>query len=131
MPRGSLEAGAQRRARRQAGRQGRRGRSYAAPRLSPVCSLPQPCTEPRDLARTQVLAAHMPLPDALKNWPERSSDCSLVDFWADLDWLVLVYYERKTLLVGWFRLAETNKRTGCLCWSWSSTGVFGYVTLNV
>lgn len=61
MPRGALEAGL-------AGR----GRSYAAPRLSPVCILPQPCTGPWDLPRTQVLAAHMPRPDALKNWPERS-----------------------------------------------------------
>ena len=26
--------------------------------------------------------------------------------------LVLVFYERKTLLAGWFELAETNKRTG-------------------
>jgi len=25
---------------------------------------------------------------------------------------VLVFCERKTLLVGWFGLAETNKRTG-------------------
>jgi len=27
---------------------------------------------------------------------------------------MLVYCERKTLLAGWFGLAETNKRTGCL-----------------
>jgi len=40
------------------------------------------------------------------------SACSLVDFWAGLGWLVLVYCERKTLLAGWFGLAETNKRTG-------------------
>jgi len=38
--------------------------------------------------------------------------CSLVGFWAGLGWLVLVYCERKTLLAGWFGLAETNKRTG-------------------
>jgi len=29
-----------------------------------------------------------------------------------LGWLVLVCCERKTLLAGWFGLAETNKRTG-------------------
>jgi len=29
-----------------------------------------------------------------------------------LDWLVLVFCERKTLLADWFGLAETNKRTG-------------------
>jgi len=40
------------------------------------------------------------------------SACSLVGFWAGLGWLVLVYCERKTLLAGWFGLAETNKRTG-------------------
>jgi len=34
--------------------------------------------------------------------------CSLVG----LGWLVLVCCERKTILAGWFRLAETNKRTG-------------------
>jgi len=33
-------------------------------------------------------------------------------FWIDLDWLVLVCCERKTLLTGWIRLAETNKQTG-------------------
>jgi len=38
--------------------------------------------------------------------------CSLVSLWAGLDWLVLVCCERKTLLAGWFGLAETNKRTG-------------------
>jgi len=38
--------------------------------------------------------------------------CSLVGFWAGLGWPVLVYCERKTLLAGWFGLAETNKRTG-------------------
>ena len=42
----------------------------------------------------------------------RSTACSLVDFWAGLSWLVLVYCERKTLLAGWFGLVETNKRTG-------------------
>jgi len=31
-----------------------------------------------------------------------------------LGWLVLVCYERKTPLAGWFGLVETNKRTGCL-----------------
>ena len=35
--------------------------------------------------------------------------CSLVDAGAGLDWLVLVFCERKTLLAGWFGLAETNK----------------------
>ena len=40
--------------------------------------------------------------------------CSLVGFWADLGWLVLVYCERKTLFAGWFGLAESNKRTGCI-----------------
>ena len=40
--------------------------------------------------------------------------CSLVGFWAGLGWLVLVYYERKTLLAGWFGLAETNERTDCI-----------------
>ena len=39
---------------------------------------------------------------------------SLVGFWAGLDWLVLVLCERKTLLVSWFRLIETNKRTESL-----------------
>jgi len=39
--------------------------------------------------------------------------CSLVGAGAGLDWLVLVFCERKTLLAGWFELAETNKRTGC------------------
>jgi len=38
--------------------------------------------------------------------------CSLVGFWAGLGWLVLICCERKTLLAGWFELAETNKRTG-------------------
>jgi len=38
--------------------------------------------------------------------------CSLVGFWADLGWLVLVYCERKILLADWFGLAKTNKRTG-------------------
>ena len=38
--------------------------------------------------------------------------CSLVGFWVGLGWLVLIYYERKTLLAGWFGLAETNQRTG-------------------
>jgi len=37
--------------------------------------------------------------------------CSLVGFWVGLDWLVLVYCERKTLLTSWFGLAETNRRT--------------------
>ena len=40
--------------------------------------------------------------------------CSLVGFWVGLGWLVLVYCERKTLLAGWFGLAETNQRTGRL-----------------
>ena len=40
--------------------------------------------------------------------------CSLVGAGAGLGWLVLVFCERKTLLAGWFGLAETNKRTGCL-----------------
>ena len=31
---------------------------------------------------------------------------------AGLAWLVLVFCERKTLLAGWFGLAETDKRTG-------------------
>jgi len=44
----------------------------------------------------------------------RYSACSLVGFWAGLGWLVLVYCERKTLLAGWFGLAETNQRTGRL-----------------
>jgi len=39
------------------------------------------------------------------------SACSLVGFWPGLGWLVLVCYERKTLLAGWFGLTETNKRT--------------------
>jgi len=38
--------------------------------------------------------------------------CSLVGAGAGLCWLVLVFCERKTLLAGWFGLAETNKRTG-------------------
>ena len=38
--------------------------------------------------------------------------CSLVGAGAGLGWLVLVFCERKTLLAGWFGLAETNKRTG-------------------
>jgi len=40
--------------------------------------------------------------------------CSLVGAGAGagLDWLVLVFCERKILLAGWFGLAETNKRTG-------------------
>ena len=38
--------------------------------------------------------------------------CSLVGAGAGLGWLVLVFCERKTLLTGWFGLAETNKRTG-------------------
>jgi len=42
------------------------------------------------------------------------SACSLVGFWIGLDWLVLIYCERKTLLAGWFTLAETNQRTWCL-----------------
>ena len=37
---------------------------------------------------------------------------SLVGLWAGLGWLVLVCCERKTLLAGWFGLAETNERTG-------------------
>jgi len=41
----------------------------------------------------------------------QNAACSLVGFWAGLGWLVLVYCERKTLLAGWFGLAETNKRT--------------------
>jgi hypothetical protein len=44
---------------------GSRARSYAAPRLSTLCILPQPCTKPKGPpapARTQVLAAHMPRP---------------------------------------------------------------------
>ena len=40
------------------------------------------------------------------------SACSLVSFWAGLDWLVLVCCERKILLTDWFGLAETNKLTG-------------------
>jgi len=32
-----------------------------------------------------------------------------------LGWLVLVYCERKTLLAGWFGLAETNKRVVIIC----------------
>ena len=52
-----------------------------------------------------VLRALAPLQDMIK------SACSLVGFWASLGWLVLVYYERKILLAGWFGLAETNKRT--------------------
>ena len=40
--------------------------------------------------------------------------CSLVGAGAGagLGWLVLVFCERKTLLAGWFGLAETNKRIG-------------------
>ena len=37
---------------------------------------------------------------------------SLVGAGAGLGWLVLVFCEKKTLLAGWFGLAETNKRTG-------------------
>jgi len=37
--------------------------------------------------------------------------CSPVEAGAGLGWLVLVFCERKTLLDGWFGLAETNKRT--------------------
>ena len=33
-------------------------------------------------------------------------------FWAGLGWLVLICCERKIMLADWFRLAETNKRTG-------------------
>jgi len=44
---------------------------------------------------------------------KQQTACLLIDFWADLDWLVLVCCERKILLVGWFGLAETNKQT---CW---------------
>ena len=32
-----------------------------------------------------------------------------VDFWVNLSRLVLVYYERKTLLIDWFGLAETSR----------------------
>jgi len=39
---------------------------------------------------------------------------SLVGFWVDLDWLMLVYCERKTRLADWFGLAKTNERTGRL-----------------
>ena len=35
--------------------------------------------------------------------------CSLVGAGAGLGWLVLIFCERKTLLAGWFGLAETNK----------------------
>jgi len=42
-----------------------------------------------------------------------SRACSLVGAGAGLGWLVLVFCERKTLLAGWFGLAEINKRTGC------------------
>ena len=37
--------------------------------------------------------------------------CSLVGAGAGLDWLVLVFYERKILLADWFGLTETNQRT--------------------
>ena len=43
----------------------------------------------------------------------RCGACSLVGAGAGLGWLVLVFCERKTLLAGWFGLAETNERTGC------------------
>ena len=43
---------------------------------------------------------------------KRLMPCSLVGAGAGLGWLVLVFCERKTLLAGWFGLAETNKRTG-------------------
>jgi len=44
-------------------------------------------------------------------WTSRQSACSLVGVGAGLGWLVLVFCKRKTLLAGWFGLAETNKRT--------------------
>jgi len=34
---------------------------------------------------------------------------SLVGAGAVLGWLVLIFYERKTMLAGWFGLAENNK----------------------
>ena len=48
------------------------------------------------------------------NGPYNLWACSLVGAGAGLGWLVLIFYERKTLLAGWFGLAKTNKRTGCL-----------------
>jgi len=42
--------------------------------------------------------------------PQRA--CSLVGAGVDLGWLMLVFCEKKTLLAGWFELAETNQRTG-------------------
>ena len=46
-------------------------------------------------------------------WRHRA--CSLVGAGAGLGWLVLIFCEKKTLLAGWFGLAETNKRTGWFC----------------
>jgi len=37
--------------------------------------------------------------------------CSLVSTGADLGWLVLIFYKRKTLLIGQFGLTEINERT--------------------
>jgi len=44
---------------------------------------------------------------------ENTNRSQVVGAGAGLGWLVLVFCERKTLLTGWFGLAETNKRTGC------------------
>jgi len=46
-------------------------------------------------------------------YPQRLTPCSLVGDGAGLGWLVLVFCERETLLVGGISLAETNKRTRC------------------
>ena len=58
------------------------------------------------------------------------SACSLVGFWTCLDWLMLVYCERETLLAGWFGLAETNEQTGCICEREEWTGAPGVNKCN-
>jgi len=57
--------------------------------------------------------------------------CSLVGVGAGLGWLVLVFYERKTLLAGWFGLAETNKRTGYLAFYRSKRALTYYHYKNL
>ena len=63
---------------------------------------------PRDDAPQTPLPRTTPTPTK----PPQQRACSLVGAGAGLGWLVLVFYERKTLLADWFGLAETNKRTG-------------------
>ena len=62
---------------------------------SKIDTYPAESRQPQDAAQNQSRMTML-------NFSEhhKFSACSLVGFWADLGWLMLVYCERKTLLAG-------------------------------